>query len=51
MKKYVDGIILLMKRGYSEAIGLFSQLIKKKQTIRNYLGNCFSFRAFAWASL
>ena len=52
LKGYVDAILCLMKRKFKEGISLLSRIIKKKHPlIQEYVGNCFAFRGYGYASI
>ena len=52
LKGYVDAILCLMKRKFKEGIALLSRIIKKKHPlIQEYIGNCYSFRGYGYASI
>ena len=52
LKGYVEAILLLMKRKFKEGISQLSRIIKKKEPpIQEYIGNCYAFRGYGYASL
>jgi tetratricopeptide (TPR) repeat protein len=52
LRAYVEAILCLMKRKFKEGIVMLSKIIKKKNMlIQEYLGNCYAYRAYAYASL
>lgn len=52
LKGYVDAILCLMKRKFKEGITLLSRIIKKKHPlIQEYIGNCYAFRGYGYASI
>ena len=52
LKSYVEAILCLMKRKYKEGITLVSRIIKKKHPlIQEYIGNCYCFRGYGYASI
>ena len=52
LKGYVDAILCLMKRKFKEGISLLSRIIKKKHPlIQEYIGNCYAFRGYGYASI
>jgi tetratricopeptide (TPR) repeat protein len=52
LRGYVEAILLLMKRKFKEGISQLSRIIKKKeQPIQEYIGNCYAFRGYGYASL
>ena len=52
LKGYVEAILSLMKRKFKEGISLLSRIIKKKHSlIQEYIGNCYSFRGYGYASI
>lgn len=52
LKGYVDAILCLMKRKFKEGITFLSRIIKKKHPlIQEYIGNCYSFRGYGYASI
>lgn len=52
LKGYVEAILLLMKRKFKEGITQLSRIIKKKeQPIQEYIGNCYAFRGYGYASI
>ena len=51
LKSYVEAILLLIKRKFEEGITELTKIIKKKHMIiQEYLGNCFAYRGYAYAS-
>ena len=52
LKGYVDSILSLMKRKFKDGISLLSRIIKKKHPlIQEYIGNCYAFRGYGYASI
>ena len=52
LKGYVDAILSLMKRKFKEGISLLSRIISKKHPlIQEYIGNCYAFRGYGYASI
>ena len=52
LKSYVEAILLLMKRKFKEGISQLTRIIKKKEKpIQEYIGNCYAFRGYGYASL
>lgn len=52
LKGYVEAILCLMKRKFKEGVALLTKIIKKKHVlIQEYMGNCFAYRGYAYASL
>lgn len=52
LKGYVDAILCLMKRKFKDGIALFTRIIKKKHSlIQEYIGNCYAFRGYGYASI
>ena len=52
LKGYVDAILSLMKRKFKEGIALLSRIIAKKHPlIQEYIGNCYAFRGYGYASI
>lgn len=52
LKGYVEAILLLMKRKFKEGITQLTRIIKKKeQPIQEYIGNCYAFRGYGYASI
>lgn len=52
LKGYVDAILCLMKRKFKEGITLLTRIIKKKHPlIQEYIGNCYAFRGYGFASI
>ena len=52
LKGYVEAILSLMKRKFKEGASFLSKIIKKKHVlIKEYLGNCYAYRGYAYASL
>lgn len=48
---YVEAILTLMKRKFKEGTVLLSKLIKKNNPlIQEYIGNCYTFRGYAYAA-
>ena len=51
LKTYVEAILTLMKRKFKEGASLLTKIIKNKHPlIEEYIGNCYSFRAYAYAA-
>lgn len=47
LKKFVEGIIELIKRNYERSISIFTRMLKiDTETFNEYLGSCYSFRAY-----
>lgn len=52
LKNYVEAILSLMKRKFKEGVNILTRIIKTKNPlIKEYIGNCFAFRGYAYASL
>jgi tetratricopeptide (TPR) repeat protein len=52
LKGYVEAILSLMKRKFKEGISLLNTIIKKKNPlIQEYVGNCYCFRGYGYASI
>lgn len=50
VQQYVDAVLLLIKRNFSEGAKILTQIIKKKDKIlEEYIGNCLEYRAYAYA--
>lgn len=48
---YVEAILTLMKRKFKEGASLLSKIIKKNHPlIQEYIGNCYTFRGYAYAA-
>ena len=52
LKSYVEAILLLIKRKFKEGVTALTKIIKKKHMlIQEYMGNCYAYRGYAYASL
>ena len=52
LKNYVEAILSLMKRKFKEGVNMLSKIIKSKNPlIHEYIGNCYAFRGYGYASL
>lgn len=52
LKGYVEAILCMMKRKFKEGISQLTRIIKKKDPlIQEYIGNCYAFRGYGYASL
>ncbi|OMJ68126.1 hypothetical protein SteCoe_34512 [Stentor coeruleus] len=52
LKGYVEAILCLMRRKFKEGISQLNKIIKKKHILlQEYLGNCFAYRGYAYASI
>ena len=52
LKGYVDAILNLMKRKFKEGIDIINRIIKKKHPLlQDYIGNCYSYRGYAYCAL
>ena len=51
MENYVEAILWLVKRKFKEGAGLLTRIIKKKHPIMHeYIGNCYTYRGYAYAA-
>ncbi|OMJ82649.1 hypothetical protein SteCoe_16569 [Stentor coeruleus] len=49
--KYVESILTLMKRKFKDGISLLTKIIKNNHPlIQEYIGNCYTFRGYAYAA-
>ncbi|OMJ76350.1 hypothetical protein SteCoe_24292 [Stentor coeruleus] len=49
--KYVESILTLMKRKFKDGTSLLTKIIKNNHPlIQEYIGNCFTFRGYAYAA-
>ena len=52
LKSYVESILFLIKRKFKEGVKILTKMIKSKNLlIQEYIGNCYSFRGYGYASL
>lgn len=52
LKGYVDAVLCLMKRKFKEGVTLLTRIIKKKNPLlKEYLGNCYTYRGYGYSSL
>ena len=52
LHKYTEGVICLMKRKLEEGILIFSSILEgNDESLKEYIGNCYENRAFAYFSL
>ena len=52
LKNYVESILSLMKRKFKEGVSMLSKIIRSKNPlIHEYIGNCYAFRGYGYASL
>lgn len=50
VQQYVEAILLLIKRNFSEGAKILTKIIKKKDKLLiEYIGNCLEYRAYAYA--
>ena len=52
LKGYVEAILSLIKRKFKDAITLLTRIIKKKHPLlKEYIGNCYCYRGYAYAAI
>lgn len=52
LKNYVEAILSLIKRKFKEGVNMLSKIIRSKNPlIQEYIGNCFAYRGYGFASL